>query len=68
MGIFYSDCEVTFTGGKRGWRGDVPYVNLDTKKIRDLGWIPKLNSDGAIKKAIHEIVLQLTDAKNKGDK
>lgn len=68
MGIFYSECEVTFTGGKRGWRGDVPYVNLDTKKIRDLGWMPKLNSDGAIKKAIHEIVLQLTDAKNKGDK
>jgi UDP-glucose 4-epimerase len=67
MGILSAECEITFTGGRRGWRGDVPFVNLNTEKMRTLGWIPKLNSDGAIKKAIHEIILQLTNAKNKGN-
>ena len=35
--------EFTFTGGKRGWVGDSPFIYLDTKKIRSLGWKPKLS-------------------------
>ncbi len=27
-----------FTGGDRGWKGDVPIVRLDTDRIRSLGW------------------------------
>jgi UDP-glucose 4-epimerase len=27
-----------FTGGDRGWKGDVPIVRLDTARIRALGW------------------------------
>ena len=27
-----------FTGGDRGWKGDVPVVRLDTRRIRTLGW------------------------------
>ena len=27
-----------FTGGKRGWVGDNPFIFLDTKKIRETGW------------------------------
>jgi UDP-glucose 4-epimerase len=27
-----------FTGGDRGWKGDVPVVRLDTDRIRALGW------------------------------
>src|ERR1700751_916769 len=27
-----------YTGGDRGWKGDVPVVRLNTDKIRDLGW------------------------------
>jgi UDP-glucose 4-epimerase len=38
-----------YTGGKRGWIGDNPFVLLDTRKIRDLGWRPSLNiRDGVI--------------------
>jgi len=31
-----------FAGGQRGWIGDSPFIFLDTKKIRSLGWEPKL--------------------------
>jgi UDP-glucose 4-epimerase len=31
-----------FTGGQRGWIGDSPFIFLDTRKIRRLGWEPKL--------------------------
>ena len=27
-----------FTGGDRGWRGDVPVVRINTDRIRALGW------------------------------
>ena len=34
---------VEYTGGSRGWIGDNPFIFLDTKKIRSLGWEPRLN-------------------------
>lgn len=45
-----------FTGGDRGWKGDVPLMILDIKKIRNLGWIPKINSKEAVKKTINEML------------
>ena len=33
--------EITYTGGDRGWVGDNPFIFLDTKKIRGLGWQPR---------------------------
>ena len=30
-----------FTGGKRGWVGDSPFIHLDTKKIKKVGWEAK---------------------------
>ena len=30
-----------YTGGERGWKGDNPFIYLDTQHIRRLGWIPK---------------------------
>ncbi len=31
-----------YTGGRRGWIGDNPFIFLDTAKIRATGWQPKL--------------------------
>jgi UDP-glucose 4-epimerase len=44
--------EFKFTGGSRGWTGDVPKMLLGTDKIRNLGWKGKLNSEGALCQAI----------------
>ncbi len=41
-----------FTGGKRGWVGDNPFIFLDTKKIRSTGWRPKYT----IKKSVQDTV------------
>jgi UDP-glucose 4-epimerase len=33
-----SQVEFEYTGGNRGWKGDVPIVRLNTDRIRSLGW------------------------------
>ena len=32
-----------YSGGDRGWKGDVPVVRLSSKKIRSLGWQQSMN-------------------------
>jgi len=42
--------KIEYSGGDRGWIGDNPFIYLDTKKIRALGWRPKLTiRQGVIK-------------------
>ena len=42
--------EFTYAGGERGWIGDNPFIYLDTKKVRSLGWEPKATiEDGVVK-------------------
>lgn len=33
---------LTYGGGERGWIGDNPFIFLDTRKIRAVGWQPKM--------------------------
>jgi len=47
--------KIRFTGGKRGWPGDVPKVMLDGAKLAKLGWKPKLNSLQTVKAAAKTI-------------
>ena len=42
----------TYSGGDRGWIGDNPFILLDTKKIRSLGWAPKLTIREGILKTL----------------
>jgi UDP-glucose 4-epimerase len=48
--------EFKFTGGDRGWKGDVPKMMLDTSKIKGLNWSPNLNSEDAVRKTVREIL------------
>lgn len=42
--------KLTYGGEKRGWIGDSPFIYLDTTRIRNLGWKPKLTiRDGIIR-------------------
>jgi UDP-glucose 4-epimerase len=45
-----------YTGGDRGWRGDVPQVRLDVRKINESGWKAKYTSDDAVRKAVRDIL------------
>jgi UDP-glucose 4-epimerase len=44
-----------YTGGDRGWKGDVPLVRLRTERIRALGWRPSLCSREAMARALTEL-------------
>jgi UDP-glucose 4-epimerase len=46
---------IRFTGGKRGWVGDVPRFRYSIRKIEQLGWSPKLTSAQAVERAVGEI-------------
>jgi len=42
------DVEYRFTGGDRGWKGDVPVVRFSSKRIRSLGWSNRLGTAEAL--------------------
>lgn len=44
--------QLDFTGGDRGWIGDNPFIFLETKKVRALGWEPKLSIRQAVIKTV----------------
>lgn len=54
MGL--NDVNLRYTGGNRGWLGDVPQVKFDTSKMERLGWKAKYTSDEAIQEAIRDIL------------
>ena len=53
-----------YTGGKRGWPGDVPHFELDVSKLKDLGWTAKLTSEEAVRKAARELIDETKHASN----
>lgn len=44
-----------YTGGDRGWKGDVPIVRLDSQKIRKLGWNNKYTTSQAIDMSVRKM-------------
>lgn len=47
--------ELQFTGGDRGWKGDVPVVRLNTDRIQALGWKCSLNTREALRRSIQSL-------------
>lgn len=47
-GLSPENVRLEYTGGDRGWKGDVPVVRLNTDRIRKLGWKCRLNSRQAL--------------------
>ncbi|OYT30455.1 MAG: UDP-glucose 4-epimerase [Thermofilum sp. ex4484_79] len=48
-----------YTGGVkggRGWLGDVKYMHLDIRKLMNLGWSPKYNSEETIRKGVRSLI------------
>jgi UDP-glucose 4-epimerase len=49
----------SYTGGDRGWTGDVPKMRLSIEKLAAVGWEPTLASDDAIRQATRELLTEL---------
>jgi UDP-glucose 4-epimerase len=47
-----------YTGGSRGWKGDVPVVRLKSERIRSLGWSSRMNSREAIRAALEAMMAE----------
>lgn len=45
-----------FTGGDRGWKGDVPVVRLSIERICGLGWTPSRSSREALRESMRDLV------------
>ena len=45
---------IRYTGGDRGWVGDVPKFRYSIAKLKAAGWLPRLTSDQAVELAIRE--------------
>ena len=50
------DPEYEYTGGDRGWTGDVPKMRLSIEKLSELGWEPEYESDEAVRKAARDLI------------
>jgi UDP-glucose 4-epimerase len=47
--------QIVFGEGDRGWLGDVPRFQYDTRRVQQYGWSPALDSRGAVLQAIDDI-------------
>lgn len=56
-----------FTGGDRGWKGDVPLVRFDTRKIRARGWRNSRTSVDALRHSIDSIITDAQEGRFKSN-
>ena len=64
VGIEPRNVSYDYTGGDRGWKGDVPVVRLNTDKIRGLGWGPTHTSHQALRQAIQAMLADLRSGRD----
>ena len=50
------DPAYAYTGGDRGWTGDVPKMRLSVEKLSALGWEPPESSDDAVRRAARQLI------------
>jgi UDP-glucose 4-epimerase len=46
---------IEYGGGEQGWVGDNPFIFLDTRKIRALGWQPSLSIQEGIQRTLDDL-------------
>jgi UDP-glucose 4-epimerase len=56
MGL--SDVEFTYTGGSRGWKGDVPRMRLEIEKLKAVGWRPAYTSEKSIRDTVKALLAE----------
>jgi UDP-glucose 4-epimerase len=59
VGIITDELKVkpalVYTGGDRGWIGDNPFIQLDCRRIRALGWKPELTIQEGVRRTVRYI-------------
>lgn len=60
MGL--SDVAYSYTGGSRGWKGDVPVVRFDLQKTRSRGWQVQRSSREALRQSVRAMIEETAPA------
>lgn len=58
-GVMDASPTYSYTGGDRGWTGDVPRMHLDVTRLESLGWKPEYNCAAAVERAASQLADQL---------
>ncbi|RQG97185.1 NAD-dependent epimerase/dehydratase family protein [Natrarchaeobius chitinivorans] len=53
------DPDYEYTGGERGWTGDVPKMRLSIEKLAALGWEPERSSEAAVEAATGQLLAEM---------
>jgi len=61
VGLPAGSTRLEYTGGDRGWKGDVPVVRINTDRIRALGWGNERTGRQALQASMESMVV---DARN----
>ena len=61
VGLQAGSTRLEYTGGDRGWKGDVPVVRINTDRIRVLGWGNERTGRQALQASMESMVV---DARN----
>jgi UDP-glucose 4-epimerase len=61
VGLPAGRTRLEYTGGDRGWKGDVPVVRINTDRIRALGWKNERSGPEALRVSMESM---LTDARD----
>ena len=60
VGLSDSKTQITFSGGDKGWSGDVPIVNLSAEKLAKRGWKSKIGSKKAMQMSLESLWEQIS--------
>lgn len=56
-----TNVKFVYTGGDRGWKGDVPRFKYDISKVLSTGWTPKHTSDEAVCQTVKDAMTSSND-------
>jgi UDP-glucose 4-epimerase len=48
--------QLEYTGGMRGWAGDVPFMGLSIERMKALGWKPEHNSEESVRMCVRSLL------------
>jgi UDP-glucose 4-epimerase len=51
-----SDVSFSYTGGNRGWKGDVPKMRLSIEKLKAIGWKPVYSSEKSVRETARALI------------
>ncbi len=54
--MILSNVSFVYTGGSRGWKGDVPKMRLDVEKLKKLGWKPAYTSERSVRETARSLL------------